>query len=273
MNTINPSPPTISILMSVYNTSENFLSQSISSVLSQSYPHFEFVVIDDGSTLPETVSCLNRFRDLDSRINIFRLDFNIGLTAALNLALSISTGDLIVRQDADDISHSDRLVKLLDFLYLNPSIKLVTSSFWTFSHNHLSPNRICNPNPSLLRFSNSLCHGSLAFTRKSISIIQGYNKNYILAQDYDLYLRYLKHRLPISVLDVPLYYLRHHNNSVSNRSRSKQHKYMLLAQFDSLFRLTSNRLLKFILLLYLEFRYYLFRFAYLIFRSLPFHGS
>ena len=135
MNTINPSPPTISILMSVYNTSENFLSQSISSVLSQSYPHFEFVVIDDGSTLPETVSCLNRFRDLDSRINIFRLDFNIGLTAALNLALSISTGDLIVRQDADDISHSDRLVKLLDFLYLNPSIKLVTSSFWTFSHN------------------------------------------------------------------------------------------------------------------------------------------
>ena len=274
MNTIHSSPPTISILMSVYNTSEPFLIQSLSSILSQSYPYFEFIIIDDGSTLPETVSCLKKFRDLDSRINLFRLDFNIGLTAALNLALSISTGDFIVRQDADDISHPERLVKLLDFLYLNPNCNSITSSFWTFSYNHLSPNCTFTPNPSLLKYTNTLCHGSFAFTREFICRVQGYNKHFILAQDYDLYLRSVfEYSIPISVLDVPLYYLRHHNNSVSTLSRSKQHRYMLIAQFHLLFGSTSNPIIKSFLSLFLHFRYYLFRIVHVVYRKFFFHGS
>ncbi len=45
-------PATISVLMCVYNTKEEFLKQSIESILKQTFPDFQFVIVDDGSDAP-----------------------------------------------------------------------------------------------------------------------------------------------------------------------------------------------------------------------------
>ena len=97
--------PLISVLLSVYNDEEN-IKKSIDSILTQSYKNIELLVIDDGSTdkTYEIISNIN-----DSRLKIFRNKDNLGLTKCLNILIKKSKGQILARQDSDDISLQSRL--------------------------------------------------------------------------------------------------------------------------------------------------------------------
>ena len=96
-----------SILLSTYNNEDKIIS-SIKSILKQTYVDFELLIIDDGST-DSTREVLNGIQKKDSRIKIFSNQKNLGLTRSLNILINESNGELIFRQDADDISLPNRL--------------------------------------------------------------------------------------------------------------------------------------------------------------------
>ena len=98
----------ISVILPVYN-SEEYVSESITSILNQTYKNFELIIIDDGSTDNSKVICKN-FSKKDNRI-IFLDNNHIGLTRSLNKALEIASGHYIARQDADDVSLPNRFEK------------------------------------------------------------------------------------------------------------------------------------------------------------------
>lgn len=108
--------PTISVVMPVYNC-EEFLRESIKSVLNQTFTDFEFLIIYDESS-DNTASIIHDFQKIDSRIRILNGDKN-GITGALNKGIKESKGHYIIRQDADDISFKERFEIQHQFIVKN----------------------------------------------------------------------------------------------------------------------------------------------------------
>ena len=118
--------PAISVIMSIKNDEGNYLSQSIESILNQSFVNFEFIIILDGSD-KNTIQKVQYYKNLDPRLRIFNQK-NLGLTKSLNIAIRKSRADLIVRQDYDDVSELNRLEYLYKFMLKNLDIVLLGSN-------------------------------------------------------------------------------------------------------------------------------------------------
>ena len=94
----------ISIIIPVYNV-ETYLQDCLNSIISQTYPHLEILLIDDGSTDSSGKIC-DQFARVDDRIRVFHIK-NAGVSNARNVGIENSTGDYISFIDSDDIIHSD----------------------------------------------------------------------------------------------------------------------------------------------------------------------
>lgn len=99
---------TFSIIMPAYNV-EKYISDSINSVLNQTYPYFELIIIDDGST-DNTFGIIERFTD--TRIRVIRQS-NKGLGATRNVGIGLAKNDLIAFLDSDDIWHREKLANII----------------------------------------------------------------------------------------------------------------------------------------------------------------
>jgi glycosyltransferase involved in cell wall biosynthesis len=106
--------PRVSVIVPTYNCAR-FLVESLDSILAQTVPPDEIVVVDDGST-DDTSEIVARYAN---RLTIVHGQHG-GLSAARNLGLAHAHGDWIAFHDADDIALPDRLAFQLDFLEQNP---------------------------------------------------------------------------------------------------------------------------------------------------------
>lgn len=100
-----------SIIIPVYNA-ESYISQCIDSVLNQSYPQFEILLIDDGSTDSSFEIC-KQYSKKDDRVFAFSQK-NGGTSAARNYGLSQSTGDYILFMDNDDFWINDSMLEIIN---------------------------------------------------------------------------------------------------------------------------------------------------------------
>ena len=121
--------PIVSIGMSVFNASVT-VRDALNSVLWQTYPHWELIVLDDGST-DDTVEIIRTYRD--ERIRLFSDGRNLGLAARLNQAIELSQGSLFARMDADDVAYPERLHRQVEFLQDHPEIDLLGSNAVAFA--------------------------------------------------------------------------------------------------------------------------------------------
>lgn len=104
--------PYISLCMPLYN-GEEFLKESIDSVVNQSYQNIEILVVDDGSTDagPQIIS---EYSKKDSRIKLLRNEQNLGLVGNWNRCISLAKGEWIKFQFQDDIMQEDALEKMMN---------------------------------------------------------------------------------------------------------------------------------------------------------------
>jgi len=106
MNSELIDPPLVSVVMPVYNA-EAFLKEAIDSILTQSYRHFEFIIVDDCSQ-DLSAEIIRNFTDQDSRIRPVYLAQNRGTGGALNAGIAVAKGQFVARMDADDIALPER---------------------------------------------------------------------------------------------------------------------------------------------------------------------
>jgi glycosyltransferase involved in cell wall biosynthesis len=109
--------PRVTVLMPVRNGGP-YLRAAVESILAQTYPDFELLVVDDGST-DDTVSVLASFAARDARIRTISRP-SAGLVDALNFGLSKADCEFVARMDADDIALPRRLEHQLRFLAARP---------------------------------------------------------------------------------------------------------------------------------------------------------
>jgi glycosyltransferase involved in cell wall biosynthesis len=110
--------PVVTVLMPVYN-GEKYLREAISSILAQTFPDFEFFIINDGST-DHSAEIIGAYAD--PRIRLVHNEKNLGLIATLNKGLDLAQGEYIVRMDQDDISLPGRLERQIEYMNNNPNV-------------------------------------------------------------------------------------------------------------------------------------------------------
>lgn len=119
----------ISVIVPVYNVKQ-YLAQCIRSILSQSYPNFELILVDDGSTDGSGELC-ERFALKDDRIKVIHKE-NGGLSSARNSGLEIAEGEWISFVDSDDYIGQDMLLALLESCVDN-GVEVGVAGFRTFA--------------------------------------------------------------------------------------------------------------------------------------------
>ncbi len=103
----------ISVIVPVFNA-EEYIENCILSILHQTYPYFELILIDDGST-DHSMNICQKYENEDSRIKVLHQS-NQGVSSARNVGILAARGDYITFVDADDTLEREALEKALDFI-------------------------------------------------------------------------------------------------------------------------------------------------------------
>lgn len=114
--------PLVSVLIANYNYAD-FVGDAIKSVLQQTYPNFEIIVCDDGST-DNSVGVIKSYVERDSRVHLVTKE-NGGMASALNVAYQLSNGEIICLLDSDDLFESHKLSEIVDAFRKNPKAGFV----------------------------------------------------------------------------------------------------------------------------------------------------
>ncbi len=179
----------VSIILPVYNA-ENYLYDSINSIINQSYKNLEIIIINDGST-DNSLSILKKFND--SRIRLISRE-NKGLIHSLNEGLSLANGNYIARMDADDIARSDRIEIQLKFLLENKNFSVV-GSYANIIDEHginIGIKKKTSSNitiKTICFFGSPFIHPTVMFNKALIKEQLYYSNEFIHAEDYELWAR------------------------------------------------------------------------------------
>lgn len=215
-----------SILMSVHN-GDSYLKESIESVLNQSFFDFELLLFNDASS-DNSMFIINSFSD--NRIKVFNSENNIGLTKALNFLISHSKGKYIVRLDADDLMHIDRLKILYEKINHRENIFLF-SNFYSIDSdgNILTKSDLAHIDVSycLKVGLNPICHGSICFMNSKSTV---YNGKFRYSQDLIFYFENLE-KFKIEFISDYLYFFRINKESISLKKSIGQLKTKIYLYF------------------------------------------
>ena len=206
----------ISIGIPIYNA-ESYLADAIKSVLAQTYPYWELILVNDGST-DDSLQIAQKFASKDNRIRVISDGLNKKLPARLNQIIHEAKYNYIARMDADDLMHTERLEKQINLLINNPQFDLVSTGLLSLKNNlDLVGYRIpCSSKHITLNDAvlgtTGIIHASI-MAKKSWYFRNLYNEKTRLAQDYELWLNaYLRNDLKVGFIEEPLYFYREEQN-------------------------------------------------------------
>lgn len=198
--------------MPVHN-GEKTIKESIKSVLSQTYQHWELIIINDCS-IDQTQDCIKYFTD--PRIIYLEQKVNSGTPATpRNMGINTSKGKYIAFLDADDIWRPEKLEYQIS--KLSEGYNIVCSNYSTFKQD---PKKVINNRkfPEIIKYQTMLkknCVGNLTgiYNREKLGIIEQKTKGH---EDYIMWLELAKKAGEIYCIQETLAYYRIHDKSISS---------------------------------------------------------
>lgn len=176
----------ISIITVSYNAVTT-IEQTISSVVNQSYPDIEYIIIDGGST-DGTVDVIRKYED---KIAYWVSELDGGIYDAMNKGISLANGDVIGIINSDDWYSPDTVEKAMEVLQ-NRDIDGVCGSirYFSVSGERLEvPDVHSNPSLEAMHRGMSIAHPSVFLRKDAYLKYGGFNLEYPIAGDYELLLR------------------------------------------------------------------------------------
>jgi len=211
----------ISVLMSVFN-GEQYIEETINSVLRQNFDGFEFIIIDDGST-DKTNEIIKSFND--SRIILIEHKINRGLPSSLNEGIYQAKGEYIARIDCGDLCKSERLTKQYDFFQKNEDYVAVGSSAIVIDRN--GEEIYCKKSPlTWAQIKNVLprtpfIHPSVMFKKDAAIKVGCYDEDLLGVEDVAFFNK-MAQVGKLNNISEPLIYYRITPNSITNRTRMQE---------------------------------------------------
>ena len=184
--------------MSVYvKEKPQFLGAAIGSMIAQTIPPDEIVLVEDGPLTEELYSLIDAYNN--SNVGLFTIlknENNLGLGMSLNKGLLACRNDLVARMDSDDISVPNRCQQQLDFLLAHPETAIVggdISEFIDDPHNIVGYRKVPCNDEEIKKYAKKRCpfnHMTVMFRKSAVKSAGGYI-DWHYNEDYYLWLRML----------------------------------------------------------------------------------
>ena len=126
----------ISVVMAVYNGAQ-YLQQQLDSILNQTLPADEIILVDDGST-DGSIQIAREYENRDRRVQLYTNTHNLGYKRNFHRALQLAQGDIVFLCDQDDAWKPEKIQVMADVLQNNRKIQALASSF-TFMDENSQP--------------------------------------------------------------------------------------------------------------------------------------
>jgi teichuronic acid biosynthesis glycosyltransferase TuaG len=198
--------------MPAYNAS-SFISQSIQSVIDQTYKHWELIIIDDCST-DNLLGNIYQFCN-DVRIKVYKNKTNSGVSYSRNRGIKLAKNKLVAFLDADDIWLKDKLDKQITFInrgynFVHTSVLYINDKGENYKGKYIVP--------KLLDYKKLLLHNSIScssvLTRKEY-LLKHEMSNDKISEDYSVWLRILRDGVVAIGIQEPLIIYRLYKSSKS----------------------------------------------------------
>ncbi len=211
--------PLVSVIVASYNHAQ-YVSDSILSIVNQSYPHLEVIVIDDGSTdnSPAILS------ELSARygLRVIRQD-NSGIARTFNLGISLSKGEYICLTSSDDVWTKEKIGIEVTFMENNPDVAVCGGDANLMNEKSEITKVDWFRASGVLTFERIFVHGEQppAFTamiRRAVLADVGWYDPDFAVEDFYMWLKIAHKGYKIVLLDDVLgYYRVHHSNLHNNK--------------------------------------------------------
>ncbi|MDO9373186.1 MAG: glycosyltransferase family 2 protein [Ferruginibacter sp.] len=225
-----PAFPKISII-TVCKNSGRFLEETIRSVIAQTYPNIEYVIIDGGST-DNTLEIIHKFEDY---IAYWKSEDDSGMYDAINKGLWHITGDYILILNSDDMLYAPDTLEKVAIHVRKDKLDYYFGNLIKLKDGKLKQVKLFNVNFRQLLLST---HGTFAphpcfFISAALNKkLGGYDATYRYAADYDYILRALKDdKSSGSYMDINVSKFRIHENSITASGRIETERIKILSKY------------------------------------------
>ena len=210
--------PKVTVFIPVFNR-EKYVGDAIESILGQSFPDFEILLVDDGST-DQSVEIIRSYTD--SRIRLVCHEKNFGIPKTRNKGVECARGEYIAMLDSDDRAYPNRLEKQVAFLDANPDYAQV-GSWCQMMDEQGQPLKTIKRQPvhpddvhAQFLFRCAISNRSI-MARTAILQEYGYRNDYPRCQDYELHVRLAK-RFKMGNIPECLVYGRIHPQQITGQT-------------------------------------------------------
>jgi glycosyltransferase involved in cell wall biosynthesis len=153
--------PLVSIVTVVFNGATT-LERTLQSVLAQSYPHIEYIIVDGGST-DGTLDLLRRHED---RLDLWVSERDKGIYDAMNKGIALSTGDWVALINADDWYEVGTIARVMEVVKDRPDINIVHGDIWIHYPNGHRKIKRAKLNGFLLKYWEMVLNHPTFFVRR-----------------------------------------------------------------------------------------------------------
>lgn len=240
MTAINKSP-FVSIITPCFNA-ENSISETIESVINQTYTNWELIIIDDCSN-DKSLDIIQNYAKKDDRIRYFKTDSPSGSPSIpRNIGLDNANGDYIFLSDQDDIWHPERIALMSKALETHPIVyapfTMIDENEHEITTNQKYPHITGNLFRDLITQPYFGC--CMAFRRSLLNVALPFPKGTIT---HDNWIGLLAEILgaKIHILETPLLYYRIHSNNVSHRINSNPLLFKIYYRIKQLLQLYNRK--------------------------------
>ncbi len=207
----------VSVIIPAYNAADT-LAETIAALLAQTYPHWEAIVVDDGST-DETAAIVTRLAQQDARIRLIT-QANAGVCTARNVGIAAAQFDWLLFNDADDWIAPDHLAKMTAALAADPTCDAVHCGWSRVAANGtIGPAKYGPASPDLFPELASYCtfHVNTCIIRKAlVAAVSGFDVDVAYCEDWDLWQRIARMGARFQSIREVLSFYRMRQNSLSS---------------------------------------------------------
>jgi glycosyltransferase EpsE len=213
----------VTVLLPLFNC-EKRIKYTLNSLLNQTYDNFQLLLIDDGS-VDNTAYIAKQYYKKFKEFTIIEKSKNSGIADSLNIGLKEAKNEIIIRHDAEDISHKERIRILLSFYQKNPLISCIGSSCFLLNNDYTFVGivpvvKIKNVDFLLDHNINRIYHASAIYNKFHVLEAGGY-PDLRASQDYALWKAMRQMGMKFKFLNKPLYAFFRENKGISDLANNE----------------------------------------------------
>ena len=210
--------PKFTILTPVYNVREDWLRAAVASVLAQTYPNWQLILINDASSSPHIKPTLDELAAGDPRVEVIHLPSRSGVGKATNLGLERAEGDYVAFMDHDDVLEAHALHRFAEAVLADGADLIYSDEAFTSEE---IDDILGIPLRTAFSYDYYLCHPYyvhlIAVKASTLRRVGGVDETMPVSQDVDLGFRLIEHCGTITHVPEVLYRWRWHQTSLSHQ--------------------------------------------------------